>query len=103
MVEFKGVKEVVEFAVLLGFGEADEVLLQAVQGQLRFVVDVNLEGLTLEELIRGTYVLHEFLADRTDFLRECGREHHDLFMFRRCPENILDIPSHVYTLELNTE
>jgi hypothetical protein len=99
LVEFEGIKEVVEFAVLLGFGEADKVLLEAVQGQLGLVINVNLEWLKLVEYIRGTHVLHEFLADWADFLRQCGREHHDLFVFRGCPENILDIPSHVYMLD----
>jgi hypothetical protein len=50
LVEFEGVEEVVEFAVLLGFGEADKELLETVQGQLGLVVDVNLEGLELGEL-----------------------------------------------------
>jgi hypothetical protein len=31
LVEFEGVEEVVEFAVFLGFGEADKVLLETVQ------------------------------------------------------------------------
>lgn len=43
----------------------------------------------------GSYILHEFLADGTDFLGEGGGEHHDLFVFRGGPENILNIPSHV--------
>ena len=69
MVEFEGVEEVVEFAVLLGFGEADKVLLQAVQGQLGLVVDVNLKGLSRSVIEpRRTYRLHEFLADGTNLL-----------------------------------
>jgi hypothetical protein len=52
LVEFEGIEEVVEFAVLLGFGEPDKVLLEAVQSQLGLVVDVNLEWLTLGEFIK---------------------------------------------------
>jgi hypothetical protein len=52
---------------------------------------------------RRTYVLHEFLANGTDFLGEGGGEHHDMLVFRCRPKNILDIPSHVYvTLALNS-
>lgn len=45
LVEFERVEQVVEFAVLGRFFEADVVLLKTVQGQLGFVVDVDFEGL----------------------------------------------------------
>jgi hypothetical protein len=45
LVEFESVEEVVEFAVLLGFGETDVVLLETMQRQFGLVVDVNLERL----------------------------------------------------------
>ena len=50
LVEFEGIEEVVEFAVLLGFSEADEELLKAVQSQLGLVVDVNLERLRVRRV-----------------------------------------------------
>jgi hypothetical protein len=54
LVEFEGgVEKVVEFAVLLGFGEADKVLLETMQSQLRLVVDVNLEWLANVRRLHG--------------------------------------------------
>lgn len=45
LVELKVVEQVVELAVLAGLLELDKVLLQAVQGELGLVVDVDLQGL----------------------------------------------------------
>jgi len=54
LVEFEGVEEVIELAVLLGFGEADKELLEAMQSQFGFVVDINLEGLKVRRGCRET-------------------------------------------------
>ncbi len=44
---------------------------------------------------RATNILHELLADRSDFLAESGREHHDLFVMRCATEDLLNIAAHV--------
>lgn len=43
------------------------------------------------------YILHEFLADGSDFFAEGGTEHHDLLLVRGLLENFLNVTSHVYT------
>ena len=85
LVEFQGIEELIQLPVLLRLTELDVELLQAVQGQLRFIVDVDFER-----------VLHELLADRSDLLSESGAEHHDLLLSRSGSEDVLDVPAHVY-------
>ncbi len=58
LVEFEVVQEFVQLAVLLAFAELDVVLLQAVQRELRLVIDVDLQR-----------ILHELLANKSDLLR----------------------------------
>lgn len=41
------------------------------------------------------YILHEFLANRSDFLAECSWKHHHLFIMGSQFENLLHIFSHV--------
>lgn len=43
----------------------------------------------------NAYVVHEFSADRANFLAEGGTEHHHLFVVRRGLEDFLDIAAHV--------
>jgi hypothetical protein len=45
LVEDEGVQQVVQLAVLLVLGQLDEVLLEAVEGQLGLVVDNDLKRL----------------------------------------------------------
>jgi hypothetical protein len=45
LVELEGIEEVVEFAVLRGFFETNEVLLKTVKGELLLIVDVDFERL----------------------------------------------------------
>lgn len=78
------VQEVVEFAVLLGFGELDVVLLETVKGELR---------LLLLDVLAG--VPHELPADGKDFGRESGGKHHDLLLGGRGTENLLNVTAHV--------
>ena len=84
LVELECVKQIVELSILLRLAELDVVLLQPVQGKLGLIVDVDLQR-----------VLHEFLADRTNLLRERGAEHHDLFLCRRRAEDLLHVSAHV--------
>ena len=84
LVKLERVEKLVQPAVLLGLAELDVVLLQAVQRELRLVVDVDLKR-----------VLHELLADRTDVLRQRGAEHHHLLLSRRRPEDLLHVAPHV--------
>jgi hypothetical protein len=84
LVELKTVEEVVEFAVLLGFLELDAVLLQTVESELGLIVDVDFER-----------VSHEFLANRSNLLRESGTEHHHLLLGRGGSEDLLNVATHV--------
>lgn len=42
------------------------------------------------------YILHELLANRTNFFAERGGEHHDLFAVRCAAENFLHIFAHIW-------
>lgn len=84
LVEFKVVKEFVEFAVLFCFAEFDVVLLKTMQGEFGIVIDIHLER-----------VSHELLANRTDLLGKSGTEHHHLLISRSRAENLLNISTHV--------
>ena len=43
----------------------------------------------------AVYVLHEALGDGAEVLGQRRREHHDLLVMRRLPEDLLDVPPHV--------
>jgi hypothetical protein len=79
------VKKVVEFAVLLGLSKLDIVLLETVKGEFR---------LFLLNVLAG--VAHEFPADRKNFLRKGGGEHHDLLLGGCDTEDFLHIAAHVW-------
>ncbi len=79
LIEVERVQQVVEFAVLLRFGEFDIVLLQAVEREFGLVIDVDL-----------TRVLSELFAHRTNLFGQSGAEHHHLFLY-------------VYTYHKNTQ
>jgi len=84
LVEFEGVQEVEQFSVLFLFLEVDKVLSETVKGELGVVVNVYFH-----------WVVHEFLADWSDFFGESGGEHHNLFLVWGRSENILHISSHI--------
>jgi hypothetical protein len=79
------VKKVVEFAVLLGLSKLDIVLLETVKSEFR---------LFLLNVLAG--VAHEFPADRKNFLRKGGGEHHDLLLGGCDTEDFLHIAAHVW-------
>lgn len=87
LVELQIVEKVTEFAVLLLFAQLDVILLKTMKCELSVVVDVHLERVT-----------HELLADRPDFLRESGTEHHNLLLCWGGAEDFLNITAHVYTI-----
>lgn len=41
------------------------------------------------------YILHEFLANRSNFFAECGGEHHDLLAMWCASEDFLNVFTHV--------
>ena len=43
----------------------------------------------------GTYVLHELLADGTNFLAQGGTKHHGLLIMRSSTEDLLDVTAHI--------
>ena len=45
-------------------------------------------------LCTKTHIRHELFAGNTDFLRQCGVEHHDLLVMGSRAEYFLDIPVH---------
>lgn len=85
LVELEIIKQLVQLTVLLLLVKFDIILLQAVKSQLSLIIYVNFE-----------WVLHELLADWSDFLRERGAEHHDLFLGRGRTEDLLHITAHIY-------
>jgi len=84
LVEFERVEQIEKLSVLLVLLDLDIVLLETVEGQLGFVVDEDFHG-----------ILHEFFADRSDFLRQSGGEHHYLLFVRSLSEDLLDVSSHI--------
>jgi len=69
LVEFQGIQQIVQFAVLFGLGQFAIVELQSVEGQLGFVVNVDFHG-----------VLAKLFANGSDFLGQSRTEKHDLWM-----------------------
>lgn len=88
LVELQGVQQVRQLSVLVLLLQLEVVLLQAVQGQLCLVIDVDLQRR-----------LHELLTNGTDLLRQGGREHHHLFLVRSVSEDVLHVSSHVQRLQ----
>ena len=88
LVEFENVEQVVQLPVLLTLAELNVVLLEAVKSELRIVINVNFKR-----------ILHKFLANWSNLLRECGAEHHHLFLGWRSSENLLHISTHICWLQ----
>lgn len=84
LVELEVVQKLIQLAVLLLLVELDVVLLQAVEGELGIIIDIDLQR-----------VAHELLADGTNLLGEGGTEHHNLLVGGSCTEDFLDITAHV--------
>ena len=75
-------------SVLGGLLELHVVLLEAVEGELGRLVDVDLEG-----------IVHELVDDGLDGVAEGGTEHEHLLVVGRGPEHLLHIPAHVQLLQ----
>jgi hypothetical protein len=84
LVEFEAVEEVIEFAILLRLVKLDAVLLETVQSELGLIINVHLERIS-----------HEFLANRSDCLRQSGAEHHDLLLGWGLSEDFLNVAAHI--------
>jgi len=84
LVELKGVKQVVQLAILLAFAKTDVVLLETMKSQLGLVINVDLKRAT-----------HELLADWASGGRESGAEHHNLLLSGSSTEDLLHITAHV--------
>ncbi len=84
LVKLELVEQFVKLSVFLSLVKLDVVLLKAMKGEFGFIVDVNLKR-----------VLHELLADWSNFLRKSGTEHHDLLLSWCCPEDFLNITAHI--------
>jgi hypothetical protein len=85
LVELQLVKKLIKLTILLTLLERDVVLLETMQGQLGILIHVVLRG-----------VLHELAADGLDVIGKSSREHHDLLLLRRSPEDLLDVTAHVW-------
>lgn len=86
LVKLQAIQQLVKLSVLFRLAELDVVLLKTVQGELGFIIYVDLE-----------WILHEFLADWSDVLSERSAEHHDLLLGRCSAEDVLNITSHVWS------
>jgi len=84
LVELEGIEEVVQLSVLLSLGELDVVQLEAMEGELGVIVDVDLHG-----------ILAELLAHGTDLLAQRGAEHHNLFLVWGHAKDLLNVATHV--------
>mmetsp|Transcript_27757 Transcript_27757/g.44424 ORF Transcript_27757/g.44424 Transcript_27757/m.44424 type:complete len:284 (-) Transcript_27757:628-1479(-) len=84
LVEFKDIKQVVEFSVFLVLLKIDIVLLKTVKGKFGLIVYVDLHC-----------VLAKLPADWANVLCQGCREHHYLFLMRGCTEYGLHIFAHV--------
>jgi len=87
LIEFQGIQEIIQLAVLLIFGELDVVLLQTVESQFT-VIDVDFNGIS-----------GKLLAHRPNFLAQGSREHHYLLFVGCRAEDGLNITTHVEVLE----
>jgi hypothetical protein len=85
LVELKLIKQFIELPVLLFFVKLDIVLLKAVECERSVIIDKNFMR-----------ILHELLANWSDFLGKSCAEHHHLLVCGCGPEDLLDVTSHVY-------
>mmetsp|Transcript_5571 Transcript_5571/g.12646 ORF Transcript_5571/g.12646 Transcript_5571/m.12646 type:complete len:470 (-) Transcript_5571:8-1417(-) len=88
LVEFQGIKQIVQLTVLLLLRELCVVLQQPVQGELRLLVHPDLMG-----------VLHELFAQRPRVRAHGGAEHHHLLFLRSLNEDLLHILAHVQLVQ----
>ncbi len=84
LVELERVKELIQLPVFLRLAQLDVVLLQAVQRELRVVIDSD-----------GEWILHEFFANGQYLPRKRGAEHHHLLLRGRSTEYLLHVAPHV--------
>jgi hypothetical protein len=84
LVELQLVKKLVQFAVLFLLIQLDIILLETVKSELGLVINVDFKR-----------ILHELLANWSNFLGECGAEEHDLLLGWSSTEDILDVAAHV--------
>lgn len=85
LVEVKHVEDVGKLSNLVALINLDVVLDEGIEGELGGVIDENLEGV----------VLHELLGGLAGLRREGGREHHDLLVMRGLTEGLLHLLAHI--------
>jgi hypothetical protein len=112
LIEFQRIQQIIQFAILFIFLQLDIMLLETVKRQFGFVINVNFQrlfvvnvwnvetipnvkGRDIRKRIHWAYILHKFLADRSDFLAQRGAEHHDLLVMGRRTKDFLYVPSHI--------
>lgn len=54
-----------------------------------------MEFSVVHNYLEGNYILHEFLADRSNFLAQGSRKHHHLLFVWSVPEDFLHVTPHV--------
>jgi hypothetical protein len=85
LVKIESVNKVGQFGVLLVFFQLDVILLETVEGQLAFVLNQNLGG-----------VSHELSAGHFDVSGEGSGEHEDLLGVGSFLKDFLNVTSHCY-------
>mmetsp|Transcript_47826 Transcript_47826/g.71188 ORF Transcript_47826/g.71188 Transcript_47826/m.71188 type:complete len:311 (-) Transcript_47826:910-1842(-) len=88
LIKLESIQKVIELSILLCFRQLDVVQLQTVQRELRIVIDIDFHR-----------ILTKLLANGTNFLGERSTKHHDLFLVRCHAEDILNISTHIQTLQ----
>ena len=66
--EFQSFKQLVQFSVLSRFVQLHKVLLESVQGQLRFIVNEDFEGLVVADKLKGGMKVETRHTFATNFL-----------------------------------
>ena len=86
LIEFEGIKEIVEAAIFLLLRQVDVVLLKSVESELCLIVHIDLEGVLIGA---------EAAAYRANFLAQSGRKHHDLLVVGCVGKDLLNVTAHI--------
>mmetsp|Transcript_9395 Transcript_9395/g.19517 ORF Transcript_9395/g.19517 Transcript_9395/m.19517 type:complete len:386 (+) Transcript_9395:2415-3572(+) len=88
LIEFEGIQQIVEFAVLFCFGQFGKVELETVQCEFGFIIDIDFHG-----------ILAKLFANRTNFFGKGGTKEQDLFFVGSHSKNFLNIAAHIQSFQ----
>lgn len=86
-----------ETGILLLFNSFDELLSsQAFSPSAKFRLISSCYVIMKRIWNASNYILHELLADRSNFFAECGGKHHNLLSMWRASEDFLHVFTHIW-------